>query len=170
MLACDLCGQRPVAHGTRPPSPPPSQHRSRARPRSQDNERAAALAQQLRALNEGSAEGRQLEEQYPAFLRYDRKGLTAALCFLAAPELPQGLLDWALGLTRLHMAVRACRPLLLKSVPAAGVIGPSMHLLTVIGNTNSLRHTNFPPLALCRCAGAVRGLPRLGVERRQEAR
>lgn len=37
--------------------------------------------------------------------RYSRKGLSAALRFYAAEALPPALLDWALGLTRLHMAV-----------------------------------------------------------------
>jgi hypothetical protein len=79
----------------------------------QENERAAALAQQLRALNESSANGSQLAAQYPAFQRYERNGLTAAVRCFGASELPPPLIDWALGLTRHHMAVsqagRSCR-------------------------------------------------------------
>ena len=49
-----------------------------------------------------------IEQQHCcALCRYDRQGLTAALRFYAAKELPPALLDWALGLTRDHMAVGA---------------------------------------------------------------
>ncbi|KAL4447745.1 hypothetical protein ABPG75_004964 [Micractinium tetrahymenae] len=67
-------------------------------------ERAAALAAQLRSLEAGSAVGAELAAQYPAFLRYRRNGLACALRFFAAAELPAELADWALGLTRAHMA------------------------------------------------------------------
>ncbi|KAI3425014.1 hypothetical protein D9Q98_008396 [Chlorella vulgaris] len=72
--------------------------------RKAENERAAALVQQLRELNESSANGSQLAAQYPAFQRYDRNGLTAAVHCFGASELPPPLIDWALGLTRHHMA------------------------------------------------------------------
>lgn len=70
----------------------------------QENERIAALAAQVRALNEASAAGVQLAAQYPAFQRYDRKGLAAALRFYGAAELPPAMVDWALDLTRHHMS------------------------------------------------------------------
>ncbi|EFN54697.1 hypothetical protein CHLNCDRAFT_24426 [Chlorella variabilis] len=51
-----------------------------------------------------SAAGVQLAAQYPAFQRYDRKGLAAALRFYGAAELPPAMVDWALDLTRHHMS------------------------------------------------------------------
>lgn len=75
----------------------------------------------MRALCEGSASGAALAEQYPAFLRYDRRGVRAALRFYGAGELPAALLDWALGLTRLHMSV-SCLVLLARWSPGSLLI------------------------------------------------
>ena len=60
-----------------------------------------------------------------ALCRYDRQGLTAALRFYAANELPPALLDWALGLTRDHMAVGAvlCCAVLCCAGGAGGAVG-----------------------------------------------
>lgn len=49
--------------------------------------------------------GADLAEQYPAFLRYRRNGLACVLRFFSAAELPAELAEWALSLTRAHMAV-----------------------------------------------------------------
>ncbi|KAL4424423.1 hypothetical protein ABPG77_005666 [Micractinium sp. CCAP 211/92] len=67
-------------------------------------ERASALAARIRALEAGSTVGAELAAQYPAFLQYRRNGLACALRFFAAAELPAELAEWALALTRAHMA------------------------------------------------------------------
>lgn len=79
--------------------------RPRLPTRLQASEAAAALAARVRELEAGSAVGAQLAAQYPAFLRYHRNGLACALRFFAAVELPAELAEWALALTRAHMAV-----------------------------------------------------------------
>lgn len=108
-------------------------------------------------------------EDYPAFSKYERNGLAAVLRFYRGGELPPAVLDWAFGLTKQHMQV---------GVGEAGGPGGARDYRNLVWLLSFAWHSALSGVLfavmpkteeLAPPAGAIRGLPGLGLERRRQA-